>query len=365
MTRNLTKHQLILENLRERICSGSLRAGDRLPSDAQLVREFGVSRPTVAKAVSELERVGLVRRRRGSGTYVQDRPTAGMMFGALIPGLGATEIFEPICAEIARLAQREHHSLIWGGSTPPAEIEDRGERALDLCAQYVRKRISGVFFAPLELARNKDAINREIVAMLREASIPVVLLDRDFVPYPSRSEFDLIGIDNRRVGYTITSHVLERGCERVVFLARPGSAATIDARVAGFSDAIRRADPAAEAPFVQCDPGDRDFVADVLARRRPDAIVCGNDVTAARLMHSLDSLGVAVPRDVLVAGLDDVKYAELLRVPLTTIHQPCAALGQAAFRALIDRIQHPEMPARDILLSCELVVRESTAPGRS
>jgi GntR family transcriptional regulator, arabinose operon transcriptional repressor len=54
----------------------------------------------------------------------------------------------------------------------------------------------------------------------------------------------------------------------------------------------------------------------------------------------------------------DVEYAKLLPVPLTTIHQPCREIGQAAM-AMLDRIEHPNMLTRDILLDCKLVVRES------
>lgn len=363
MTRTTTKHQLILESLEGRIRAGEFQPGDRLPSDSQLVREFGASRPTVARAVTELERSGLVRRRRGSGTYVQDRPSVGKMFGLLIPGLGSTEIFEPICAEIARFAQGHKHSLIWGGMQGRvAHGDDRAELALDLCRQYVAQQVSGVFFAPLELARNKDAINREIIKSLRGAGIPVVLLDRDYLAYPERSDFDLVGIDNRRAGFAIAHHLIEQGCTRVMFLARPASASTIDERIAGFLEAVRRANVRTHSPAVQCDPEDRDYVRHLLAQHHPDGIVCGNDATAARLMHSLDALGVSVPAQVLVAGIDDVRYAELLRVPLTTMHQPCEAIGRAAFRAMLERIEDPDQPPRDILLKCRLVPRESTRP---
>ncbi|MFO0792326.1 MAG: substrate-binding domain-containing protein, partial [Pirellulales bacterium] len=68
-----------------------------------------------------------------------------------------------------------------------------------------------------------------------------------------------------------------------------------------------------------------------------------------------------IPNVIRVAGIDDVRYAELLRVPLTTIRQPCDAIGDAALHAMLDRVENPTAPGRDILLSCELVVRASTA----
>jgi DNA-binding LacI/PurR family transcriptional regulator len=62
---------------------------------------------------------------------------------------------------------------------------------------------------------------------------------------------------------------------------------------------------------------------------------------------------------VRIVGIDDVQYAPLLPVPLTTVHQPCREIGVAAVAAMLERIGSPEMPRRDILLDCRLVVRES------
>jgi len=60
-----------------------------------------------------------------------------------------------------------------------------------------------------------------------------------------------------------------------------------------------------------------------------------------------------------MVGIDDVKYASLLSVPLTTLHQPCASMGSIAIGAMLDRLRDPKLPARDILLNFELVVRGS------
>jgi DNA-binding LacI/PurR family transcriptional regulator len=96
-------------------------------------------------------------------------------------------------------------------------------------------------------------------------------------------------------------------------------------------------------------------------RNQPDAIVCANDFTAAQLFATLNSLGVHVPSQVRVAGVDDVKYAQLLQAPLTTIHQPCLEIGTTALLAMFDRIAHPHAPSRDFLLDFRLVIRKSTA----
>jgi GntR family transcriptional regulator, arabinose operon transcriptional repressor len=76
-------------------------------------------------------------------------------------------------------------------------------------------------------------------------------------------------------------------------------------------------------------------------------------------MQTLIELGYRIPEDVRIVGIDDVQYASLLTVPLTTVHQPCREIGVAAVAAMLERIGSPEMPRRDILLDCTLVVRES------
>ncbi|QDU71540.1 GntR family transcriptional regulator [Mucisphaera calidilacus] len=363
MSRVATKHQLVFEAVRKEIRDGRFNPGDRIPSDVELVEKFKVSRPTVAKALQELERNGLVIRRPGSGTYVKKTDKDGYLFGLLIPGLGDTEIFEPICGEIARSAQQLNHSLLWGGAGTHTlfDSDEVGSISLDICRQFIQNKVSGIFFAPLVVAEHHNTINQQITQTLTDAGIPVVLLDRDIVPFPNRSGFDLVGINNHRAGFLVTQHLIEQGCDSILFVTDQYRVGTVEARIAGFNQALLLAErPVTPSLIQRCNPRDATFVANMMAAHKPCGIVCGNDVVAANLIHTLDNLDIEVPNHVLVAGIDDVKYAELLRVPLTTIHQPCEAIGRAAIRAMLDRLEMPDMPARDVLVACHLVERAST-----
>jgi len=358
------KHRQVFLALQRDIQSGRLRKGDRLPSEAELVKSFGASRITVGRAVRDLQRAGLVERRAGSGTYVRAaRPAReGLSFGLLIPDLGATEIFEPICRGMMESPLAREHALVWGSLTGAGD--SREERAWHLCHQYIDRKVSGVFFAPLELSPEKDAINRRIAEALDEARIPVVLLDRTVLPYPQRGHHDLVGIDNRRAGFLVTAHLLGLGARRVGFVAMPLAAATVEAREAGYREALYGADaPVERALAGRLDPADAAAVGAFLAAARPDAILCANDRTAARLMHTLLALGRTIPEDIRLAGIDDLEYASLLPVPLTTLRQPTHAIGAAALAAMLDRVTRGELPTRDILLHGELVVRESCGSG--
>ncbi len=354
------KYERICRTIRHAIASGEYKVGERLPSEAELVKLFDASRITVNRALRELQLGGVIDRRAGSGSYVRAQPERSYTFGLLIPELGQTEIFEPICRGMALAeASDHHHALLWSKSL--GDTEGKESQATELCRHLVAEKVTGAFFAPLELTPGKDAVNQVIVDTFDKAGIPIVLLDRDLVAYPARSRYDLVGIDNRRAGYAITAHMLEVGCKRIAFVGRPASAPTVDARIAGYREAIMDSHIEWEPKFVQrIAPWDKDAVKEMMAALQPDGIVCANDFTAANLMKTLGALGVSVPHEVRLAGIDDVKYANLLPVPLTTVHQPCAKMGAAAVAAMVQRIRNPDLPARDILLDFHLVVREST-----
>ncbi|MDE3061425.1 MAG: GntR family transcriptional regulator [Acidobacteriota bacterium] len=357
--RQIAKHRRVFEHLLKSIQSGQLKPGDRLPSEAELGRMFEASRITVAKAVLDLQRMGLVTRRPGAGTHVQKvQQAAGRTFGLLIPELGLTEIFEPICHGMMRSPFARPDALLWGNSS--SSVRETAKEAEQLVHSFIVQKVAGVFFAPLELTREKEAVNRRIARALERAQIPVVLLDRCYMPYPERSAHDLVGVDNRRAGFVATSHLLAQKVRRLVFLGEPDTANTVDARITGFYEALRSSGISAERDAVwRGSPQDEGFVKRMLDVARPEGIVCANDLTAARLMQLLLGLGVRIPEEIRIVGMDDVKYASLLPVPLTTIHQDCAGIGAVAMATMLERLEHPELPVRDVLVPTRLVVRRS------
>jgi DNA-binding LacI/PurR family transcriptional regulator len=198
------------------------------------------------------------------------------------------------------------------------------------------------------------------VAKLDQAGIPVVLLDRDYLPYPLRSNYDLVGIDNRRAAYGAVAHLLNAGARKVAFLGKRLSAPTVDARIAGYREAlVANGIGCDETLILRCDPTEEEDIERLLSAQHPDAFLCANDLTAANLMQSLIKMGVSIPQEVRVVGIDDVKYASLLPIPLTTQHQPCFDIGRVAMSAMLERLERRDLPARDIQLNCTLVVRES------
>lgn len=300
----------------------------------------------------------LVTRRPGAGTHVraEDRPS-GRTFGLLIPEFGLTEIFEPICHGMMRTHFARPDALLWGNS---ASTQDNSKAAEQVVQSFIAQKVAGVFFAPLEHTADKDAANRRIARALDRAQIPFVLLDRCYMPYPERSLHDLVGVDNRRAGYIATSHLLAHGVRRLVFFAEELAGNNVDARITGFYEALRNHGTTPNwEPVWRGNPQDEVYVRRMLELSRPEGVICSNDLTAARLMQVLLGFGIRIPEELRIIGMDDVRYASLLPVPLTTIHQDCGGLGEVAMATMIDRLVHPELPIRDVLVPVRLVVRRS------
>ncbi|MEO8127468.1 MAG: GntR family transcriptional regulator, partial [Bryobacteraceae bacterium] len=338
------------------ILTGRYKPGERFPSEAALVTRFQVSRITAGRAVRDLQLRGLVDRVAGSGTFVRGaagKSSKGLLFGLIIPDLGGTEIFEPICQGIASAPDAAGHALLWPHSSgPEVGLE---QQALQLCEQCIAREVSGAFFAPLEMTPKSGEVNRKVMARMKKAGIPTVLLDRRPDDLGAGGRCDLVSIDNPRAGYLATEHLWNCGARRIGFIAFHGQASSVAGRIAGYRQALSK-HGAAERIYQAAAAEHFELSA---AAENCDGFVCSSDHVAGHLMRFLLAQGVAIPRDVRIAGIDDVSYAAILPVPLTTIHQPCREIGETAFRVLLERLARPKMPAREVLLDCELVVRES------
>ncbi len=340
--------------------TGRYKPGQKFPSEAALVKRFGVSRITAGRVMRELQQHGFVDRVAGSGTYVRDparQPRENLLFGLIIPNLGDTEIFEPICQGIAASPEANGHALMWGHAD--ARTSSKEEQALQLCQQCIARAVSGVFFAPLELSAQSAEVNWRVTNLLKKAGIPVVFLDRrPEEDTRGRERCDLVGIDNHRAGYLATEHLLRLGARRVGFIGYENQASTVKARIMGYKEALSAGDRGAtkEGVFFVRSGNPLDLPS---AARDCDAFVCANDRVAGNLMHALLAQGISIPHDVRMAGIDDVNYAALLPVPLTTVHQPCRDIGETALRVMLERLDRPQMPFRDVLLNCELIIRRS------
>ncbi len=93
---------------------------------------------------------------------------------------------------------------------------------------------------------------------------------------------------------------------------------------------------------------------------RPDAILCVSDVYAISALRACQKLNLRVPEDVAIVGFDNIDMTTMLTPTITTVDQPSYQLGYQASELLIEKINYPQTPNKQIILDTELIIREST-----
>lgn len=357
------KYEVIRDRLRAEIAEGKYGGGRPFPSETALTRRFGAARATVVRALRELQAMGLLARSQGAGTRLTEaaRRSTGRI-ALIVHGTGYCEIFSPIARAISHLCLRNGYTLLFA-DVSFADNRQRVSRVIDQVREYVKARVDGVIFQPVELLPNAADVNRRITSSFDEAGMPVVLLDSDIVAPPDRSRYDLAAVNHFDAGRRLAAHLRETGARRVAYLAQKDRAPCVQERCRGVQAGCAGL-PLPGKVFI-AEPDDDARIALLLRRDRPDAIACYNDRQAALLIQTLARLGRSVPDDIAVVGFDDVNYAVLSTPQLTTMHQPCAELAGLAFDMLLERMRKPDAPARETFLTAPLVVRASTRAPRN
>jgi len=332
----------------------------------QIAKRAGVSIGTVSHVVNGTARVREPLRRRVEVAIEQLgyqpsvlarslRRNQSPMLGVVIPDI-TNPFFPAVVRGIEDVAYAHSTQLVLCN----ADNDHRKERAyLD---QLRSIRVAGMIVIP-SAASELPAF----AAQLRDA-VPLVCLDRPLADWTG----DYIGVDNEGGAFLITRHLVQLGHRRLAMISGPLTIRNAQERLAGFKRALQAA--ALPEPAVELAGFDRPSGLEAARRLvqltpRPDAIFAANDLLAVGALAALRELGLRCPEDVAVAGFDDLELAAFTHPPLTTVAQPGYDLGRCAAEALFNRLQHPESPARIVMLETALKVRSScgaalaVAPG--
>jgi DNA-binding LacI/PurR family transcriptional regulator len=352
------KHQLLFDELRRAIRSGTYSPGQRLPTELELMQQFNVSRTTVTRTLRDLENQGVVWRRRGSGSYVSEPQDSKNTdpYGILLHGMEAGSIFVSVYEGLVRTADKQGRNILLSHLRP--DESQTLKETLESAQRMIDRGVRGTFYLPYGSAQQGSETNERVTELFTRASIPLVLLDRDICQFPQRSSYDLVGVDNLRGGYLLGQHMIEVGCKRVLFFCENVSFSSARARWTGYRSAMEahKLEPLA----CEDDPFSADAVLQAVRKHKPDGIICDNDRHAAIIMRHLLQAGYSIPKQMKLAGFDDTPTASLLAVPLTTVRQPAEAIAARAISVIEDRLNNPQRPPVHVAVDCELIVREST-----
>ena len=191
---------------------------------------------------------------------------------------------------------------------------------------------------------------------------------------------DVATIDNVLATSMAVDHLAELGHRSIAYVTPPLLSASRIARMNGFSSAIERhglgepqiiskdidvvADQGGDSKLAYF--GQRVAAQLLQFKPRPTAVIAMNDILAIGLVAGLHKLGLNVPGDLSVVGIDDIQLAGLMVPSLTTLRPDYVGMANYAIDCLQSRLAVPGLPRRESIYAPELIVRESSAsPGRS
>ena len=196
------KYMAIYDAICGAIVDGKYLPGEKIPTEKEIAAQFNASRPTVGRAMRDLEQHGMLVRRQGAGTFVRSTTNSGTKtFGILIPWQGDdslnsnTSVFAAMVPEISRILSRNGHTLSLNESARD-NLDKIATRVKAMCRQLIEHQVAGVFFMPIEDPVSEVKLNAEIAEAFEQAGIAVVLLDRDINEWSNRSKYDVVAIDN-------------------------------------------------------------------------------------------------------------------------------------------------------------------------
>lgn len=350
------KYVQLAEQLRERIHSGELKVGDRLPSYAEMYRDHGATTATMQRVCDLLEQENLIERRNSSGVYVAD-PASKLTGNIGIIGSAAYQIpKEPVYTRlmngIRQALELKQQHLLYLGNVDSWDVE--------AC-----KKVDGVVICNSE---ETPDILRKLPPLLPRISLLTVA---DGVIN--------VGVDDFAGGRMAVRYLFSLGHRRIACLMEkiPSEARR---RYAGYCDAFQEAG-------IEVDPSWVRLTENVLhvgeqwtteqpyrewARHQMDswlkenwretgctAIVAQNDVAAIGIIQTLQKEGIKVPEDVSVVGFDGTEICDLISPRVTSVALPFEQIGVKAVEILNQQIAGEQSLPQVVMLPIDLREGES------
>ena len=209
---------------------------------------------------------------------------------------------------------------------------------------------------------------RKIAAMGR----PMVFLDAPKHCDTYLKYGDIVAPESEQSVRKLVENVISQGMRRIGFIGDITYCKTIYDRYRGFASALIEANLERDRSIIKTAHVeqryyDRREVEEAFNSMPyiPDAIVCANDDIAKDLYYVLKEKNISIPKDVAVIGFDDKEEAEIMSPPLSTVHIPNKDLGIRLVQELFWRIENPERTKETVLVTTEVVLRDSSVKSRA
>ncbi|MBK8783885.1 MAG: LacI family DNA-binding transcriptional regulator [Anaerolineales bacterium] len=173
-------------------------------------------------------------------------------------------------------------------------------------------------------------------------------------------------LDDEKVAYEATRHLISLGHKDIALVTGPMEEDCSLDRTEGYRRALQEAGiPFDDSKIIEGDwsatSGQDALLSFVEQGRVPTAVFAQNDRMAMGVLRAARDVNIKVPTQLAVIGVDDMPLSSYFDPPLTTMRQDMPRIGQEATRMLLDIIQKKNTDQREVKLSAQLVVRQSTS----
>ncbi len=310
-----------------------------------LNRPEKVAERTVAKVQLAIDRLGFVR----NDAARQLRAGRSRAIGLII-----LDVANPFFTDVARGAQDQAAAA--GMSVILGNSDENVDRENDYLELFESQRVHGVLLSPFGEAAPR-------LLQLRKNGIPAVLVDR----LSADSSFSSVSVDDVAGGAMAVQHLIDQGRKRIAFVGGPLAIRQISDRLLGASSAVAsRPNVTLEViPVTALTSDEGRRAGELIAARepssRPDAVFAGNDMVATGLLQAfLINHSITVPGDIAIVGYDDIGFARAAAVPLSSVQQPAALIGQTSVDILLAEAEDRDARAQHVVFQPSLVVRQSS-----
>ncbi|RKN86976.1 LacI family DNA-binding transcriptional regulator [Paenibacillus ginsengarvi] len=324
-----------------------------------IAKAAGVSIATVSKVINGTGRISTDTRERVheimqeldyQPSVVASALTGKSTFtiGLLIPDLA-----NPLYAEIARSVEDRGREL--GFNLVMCSTDNNPRREGDYITFLKQKKVDGIIIST-------GISNEAVLQSLHTQNIPVAFVTRDHIP---GMDADSVRVDDYLGGYRAASHLLGLGHRHVAVLTEQLSLSSSSDRVRGFIHALEEAGieeggPVVVESFSSIEEGRRQTLELLISEDAPTALFACNDLLAIGAVQAAKELRLTIPWDVSIIGFDNTMLAGIVDPPLTTISQPIAEMGRRVMDLIIQEVRGEKKGKTAIVLTPELVVRQST-----
>jgi LacI family transcriptional regulator len=336
----------------------------------EIARDVGVSVITVSKVLRNHEDISRktrdrVMRRAMELGYRLNLTTRSLVTGrSSLVGLLVPDLLHSFFAEVARsLAAVLHENglyLIICSSEGDPNLERHQLEHL------LSRRLDAIVVAPV-------GADDSSLRMVTDSGTPLILLDRQAAIKTAH----FVGVNDLLAGTLATEHLLAVGCRTIAHLRGPKNSVG-DKRLEGYKRALKKAGILFREELVsEVSSGDVEsrIQGEQEAKRllsgklRPDGLFCFSDPMAIGAIHAARKLGISIPKHLAVIGCGNLHYDDSLLVPLSSIDQKSARIGERAAAIILEqalRGKYEEEPTgpksyAKVILRPELVKRESSS----